>query len=45
MARLVSGVFARDGIERAAPIHCMVTDPRLAGNGALASQTAFRRLD
>ncbi len=31
---LVSGVFARDEIERTAPVHCMVTDTRLVGYGA-----------
>jgi hypothetical protein len=31
---LASGVFARDGIERTAPAHCIVTNPRLAGYGA-----------
>lgn len=39
---LVSGVFARDGIERTAPVHCTATDPRLAGYGAPASQTGGR---
>jgi hypothetical protein len=36
---LASGVFACDGIERTAPVHCIATDPRLAGYGAPASQT------
>ena len=31
---LASGVFARDGIERTAPVHCIATDPRLGGYGA-----------
>jgi hypothetical protein len=34
---LASGVFARDDIERTAPVHCTATDPRLAGYGAPAS--------
>jgi hypothetical protein len=28
---LASGVFARDGVQRTATIHCMIADPRLAG--------------
>ena len=39
---LASGVFARDGIERTAPVHCIATDPRLAGYAAPASQTGGR---
>ena len=30
---LASGVFARDGVKRTAPVHCIATDPRL---GAMA---------
>jgi hypothetical protein len=42
VASLASGVFARDGIERTAPVHCIATDPRLAGYGAPASRTGRR---
>jgi hypothetical protein len=38
---LASCVFARDGIERTAPVHCIATDLRLAGYGS-ASQTGGR---
>jgi len=39
---LANGMFACDGITRAAPVHCIATDPRLTGYGAPASQTGGR---
>ena len=39
---LAGGLFARDRIERTAPIHCMVSDPRRAGYSPFARRRPAR---